>query len=98
MEYRQQQLLTIGVFSIIACAIIYVMSVAKEKFTGAPVEDKSVDGPKLHLFAENKCSPSCCDQSNFSCSTGCVCMSETQRMALSSRGNNARVRNYFEDF
>lgn len=89
------QLITISAFSVVACALIFTitkqMQVAKEKFSasGTPASQRIASEPSMHFFAYNKCSPSCCDQSNYSCNSGCVCMSEAQRDALTTRSNNA---------
>lgn len=93
---RDSQIMFVGIFAIVACALIFtVVGDMKEKFVVAAntverhLPPVVVEPRSMHLFAENRCSPACCDQSNFSCSTGCICMSEAQRMALSTRGNNA---------
>jgi len=84
------QLITIGVFSVIASAIIFVaagqLPPKKERFLQKNTQPPE---PSLHFFAYNKCSPACCNQSNYSCNSGCVCMSQAQRDALTTRGNNA---------
>ena len=42
--------------------------------------DGSKDGPRsLFTFAYNKCDPSCCDGSPYSCNGGCVCLTENQK-------------------
>lgn len=94
---HDRQIITIGVFSLIASALIFTMvGGMKEKYinsaSSSVVTWVPTTAPSMHMFADNKCSPACCDQSNYSCSGGCVCMSEAQRMALSTRGNNASYR------
>lgn len=91
---RERQIITIGVFSIIACALIVTLvgSMREKYVDNSPVTAAPTAAPSMHMFAENKCSPACCDQSNYSCSGGCVCISEAQRMALSTRGNNASLK------
>lgn len=94
---RDTQLITIGVFTIVACAFIVTitmkMGASKERF-----EEQVAEPASIHFFADNKCSPACCTESNFSCSGGCVCLSEAQRMALSGRGNNGGVNVGRTDF
>ena len=47
------------------------------------------DGPKsMFMFAYNKCSPECCKDSPYSCSGGCVCLTDNQYNYLDTRGNN----------
>jgi hypothetical protein len=45
-------------------------------------------GPdNLFMFKDNQCKPGCCS-SSFSCSTGCVCTTESQREFINKRGGN----------
>jgi hypothetical protein len=38
------------------------------------------DGPRsLFPFAFNKCAPECCPESSYSCSGGCVCLTDQQK-------------------
>lgn len=50
----------------------------------------SVDGLEssphsLFAFTYNKCSPSCCDTSPYSCSGGCVCIPDQQMRYISGK-------------
>lgn len=58
------------------------------KGNGIPA-DPSVTSERLFMFADNSCSPSCCP-GQFSCSGGCICLTQQQKDALSQRGNNAK--------
>lgn len=56
----------------------------------------SVDGKEnspnsMFMFAYNRCSPECCKDSPYSCSGGCVCMSNDQLNYIDSRGKNREV-------
>lgn len=42
----------------------------------------------MFMFANNKCDPSCCGKSEFSCSSGCVCKTKEQDDMLMQRGYN----------
>lgn len=45
--------------------------------------DGTANGPKsMFMFAYNSCSPSCCDESSYSCNGGCVCLTPEQKMFL----------------
>lgn len=57
-----------------------------------PTVDGSAKAPRsMFMMAFNKCDPSCCP-STYSCSGGCVCMTDEQKNYLGNRGNNARGR------
>ena len=51
---------------------------------GVPNSQKS-----LFMFAYNKCKPECCVDSAYSCSGGCVCLTEDQKKHMGSRGGNS---------
>lgn len=56
---------------------------------------QSVDGTKntpksMFVFAYNKCDVKCCGDSPYSCSGGCVCLTDDQKKFLSNRGFNNR--------
>lgn len=61
-------------------------------------DDKSlptIDGDKdssnaMFMMTYNKCDPSCCP-STYSCSGGCVCMTDKQKSFIGSRGHNNKV-------
>lgn len=53
---------------------------------GTQGSDKS-----MFMMAFNKCDPSCCP-STYSCSGGCVCMTNEQKKYLGNRGNNGKTR------
>jgi hypothetical protein len=62
----------------------------------------SVDGsdgtPKsMFMFAYNKCDPKCCGHSPFSCSGGCVCLTEEQKRFMSNRGYNNKYNKCYTD-
>tara|TARA_Y100001935_G_scaffold253469_1_gene259721 strand:+ start:7017 stop:7850 length:834 start_codon:yes stop_codon:yes gene_type:complete len=54
-----------------------------------PTVDGKEDSPqKLTMFANNKTSLNCCDESPYMTSTGCVCLTDNQRNFIQSRGLN----------
>lgn len=94
---QESQLLAVGVFSVVACAFIFVsVNKLKEAFTAQDQTSSQIEkiptSSSMHFFANNQCSPSCCMHSNYSCNSGCVCLSDAQRDALTTRGNNASSR------
>lgn len=61
-----------------------------------PTVDGTKDGPRsMYMFAYNKCSPECCIDSPYSCSGGCVCMTDNQINYLDKRGNNREPNQCF---
>ena len=57
-----------------------------------PNVDGSSDSPRsMFMMSFNKCDPSCCP-STYSCSGGCVCMTDKQKDFLGKRGNNSASR------
>jgi hypothetical protein len=92
---RDQQLLTIGCFSVIACALIFVI-ISRESFIqdSTPAKTAPTSSQEKSMFAEMKCDISCCDKNSYSCSTGCVCLSDNQHKQLETRGNNASHRDF----
>jgi hypothetical protein len=45
--------------------------------------DGTPDGPKsMFMFAYNKCDVSCCDKSPYSCTGGCVCLTDDQKKMI----------------
>jgi hypothetical protein len=46
-----------------------------------------VDADNLFIFKNNQCKPECCP-SSFSCGSGCVCTTPSQRDMIASRGGN----------
>lgn len=89
-KMASHQILFVATFSVIACALIVVLTRdLKEKFTNVPISNYSANDKPLSFFAENKCSAECClEGSPFSCSKGCICLTEMQKKGLLSRGNN----------
>lgn len=70
----------------------YVPSV-QERNNGLNPELPSVDGARngdksMYMFSYNKCKPECCIDSPYSCSGGCVCMTDKQYNFIGSRGDN----------
>ena len=62
------------------------------KTTGG-LEGPSIDGTgktpqKLSIFGNNQSSISCCDESPFFTSTGCICITKEQEKYIGSRGGN----------
>jgi hypothetical protein len=53
-----------------------------------PVDGKTGSPQDLFMFAHNQCRPECCP-SAFSCSGGCVCVTDQQKQLLSYRGHNS---------
>jgi len=59
----------------------------------APSVDGKEGSPRdLFMFAHNQCRPECCP-SAFSCSGGCVCLTDAQKRLLSYRGHNSTYCN-----
>ena len=56
-----------------------------------PTVDGTNNAPRsLFMFAYNQCSPSCCNKgSPYSCSGGCVCMTDNQKNMIGTRGSNS---------
>jgi hypothetical protein len=87
-----QAVIVLGIVAIILSTLIFEVlkqkRAQKEVFTSqlAPIESNYQ--PKMFMFAENQCNPSCCP-GQFSCSGGCVCMTKQQETLLASRGNNS---------
>lgn len=50
----------------------------------------------MFMMAFNKCDPSCCP-STYSCSGGCVCMTDAQKNFIGKRGNNGATRCRLQD-
>lgn len=94
---HEQNLLLIGIFSLLASSAIYIAchGMSSESYKDsepASIKDTTVSGTSIHFFSENMCSPKCCGKSNYSCNSGCVCLSESQQKALAHRGNNAATQ------
>ena len=61
------------------------------KLTG-PSVDGNDDSPKrLNMFETNKTSISCCEESSYLSSNGCVCLTSDQKDYLINRGGNHEV-------
>lgn len=97
---KNKSVVLTAIFSVIACAVIIGLLKKNKRehyvnISHAPVSNDIQttvsDNASIFMFANNKCSPECCNQSNFSCSGGCVCLSENQKYALRTRGNNASI-------
>ena len=53
----------------------------------------SIDGDpnsptRLFMLSNNKASINCCDDSNYSTSNGCICITDKQKKYINSRGSN----------
>lgn len=93
----------IGLFCVLVCA--YLSQLLNEKFTSfAPVNEPlktPVSRSKPHYIndiansiptlSQSKCSISCCP-GEFSCSGGCICLTNEQKMLLGTRGYNSTQR------
>lgn len=86
-------LLLLGVFLIGIMVFVSVFRTDLERFTqgktGAAGNDAPpipFDSPEQSMFilGNNTCSPSCCP-STYSCSGGCVCLTNTQKELLAGR-------------
>jgi len=55
---------------------------------GPPVDGDPESPSRLFMLANNKASIACCDDSPFSTSNGCICMTDKQNTYLKSRGSN----------
>ncbi len=54
-----------------------------------PTVDGKEDSPqKLTMFANNKASLNCCNESPYMTSTGCICLTDNQRNFIQTRGLN----------
>ena len=54
-----------------------------------PSIDGSVDSPKkLSIFLNNKVDPECCTDSTYTTSSGCVCLTNDQKLNLYNRAGN----------
>lgn len=51
---------------------------------------------KLFMLTYNQCKPECCP-STYTCSNGCVCLTDNQRDFLTKRGHNKSVNLYPDD-
>ena len=63
-----------------------------------PSPSTSVDGGEsspnsMFMFAYNQCKPECCP-STYSCSGGCVCVTQAQSEYIANRGNNNTIPQY----
>ena len=58
------------------------------KLYGPPVDGDEGSPNRLFMLSNNKSSVDCCDTSNISTSTGCVCLTKKQQKFINSRGNN----------
>jgi hypothetical protein len=97
-------LIILGIFSIIVCA--YLSQVVKERFESMPapicdtqevVFKPNISKPQstiteaIPTLSQNQCSISCCP-GQFSCSGGCICLTDEQKRAIGTRGYNATTR------
>ena len=48
----------------------------------------------LNIFKKNKCSPDCCP-SQYSCDRGCICIDDSQKEQLYSRGGNKDINCHY---
>jgi hypothetical protein len=57
-----------------------------------PTVDGTDGTPRsMFMFAYNQCSPSCCNKgSPYTCSGGCVCMTDQQKNFVGTRGANSK--------
>jgi hypothetical protein len=58
------------------------------KLTGPPVDGLEGSRQRLNMFETNKTSISCCENSPFLSSNGCVCLTKDQEGYLMNRGGN----------
>lgn len=71
--------------------------VVLEQDPSMPPVDGNPESPKsLFMMAFNKCDPSCCP-STYSCSGGCVCMTDEQKNFIGNRGHNSANRCKLKD-
>lgn len=69
------------------------LTIVNDDATNAPLVDGKEGSPRdLFMFAHNQCRPECCP-SAFSCSGGCVCVTDKQKQLLSYRGHNSTYCN-----
>jgi hypothetical protein len=93
------QLLTLCVFTIIASSLVFVLAKKLHETFNQDLKiqyttQTQTNQNSMHFFGDNVCSPKCCfrEGSSYSCSSGCICMSDNQQRALAFRGNNASTR------
>lgn len=55
---------------------------------GPPIDGDPESPSRLFILSNNKASINCCDDSPFSTSNGCVCVTDKQTKYLNSRGSN----------
>jgi hypothetical protein len=53
-----------------------------------PSLDGVTKNNKLAILSNNKSSLNCCDESQYSTSTGCICLTDNQKKYIKSRGYN----------
>lgn len=54
-----------------------------------PSVDGTNNAPKaMYMFSYNRCAPECCKDSPYSCSKGCICLTDNQYNYLDKRGDN----------
>ena len=58
---------------------------------GPTIDGEEGSPQRLFILANNKSSINCCDESNISTSTGCVCIPEKQKKFINSRGFNNQL-------
>lgn len=71
---------------------VFPSAITWDNHKSMPTVDGTDGTPhSLFMFSFNKCSPSCCNKgSPYSCSGGCVCMTDEQKNFVGTRGSNSK--------
>ena len=67
---------------------LQVVNTDNSVLKGPTVDGDDRSPQRLFMYANNKASINCCDDSNVSTSNGCVCLTKKQKNFLNSRGSN----------
>jgi hypothetical protein len=92
---KNNELLPVDKIAIIQGNAVPDKNPGKITFDQNDPSTQPVDGTKntpksMFVFAYNKCDAKCCGDSPYSCSGGCVCLTDEQKKFLSNRGSNNR--------
>lgn len=82
----------LGVIQGVAGSDMQLKPFKLDTYNELPSVDGTAEGPQsMFAFAFNKCSPECCkaNSGGYSCSGGCVCLTDKQKKYFASRGVNS---------
>ena len=63
-------------------------STDSESMMGPSIDGDPKSPTRLFMMSNNKASVNCCNDSNFSSSNGCLCISDKQKKFINTRGSN----------